>query len=50
MIESELANAGMAGAFILYLIYDRKVLIQQLIDAVKTNTEATNRLANRIKK
>ena len=34
MIEEQLLNYGMAGIFILYLIYDRQVVIKGLTNAL----------------
>ena len=35
MIEEELIQYGMAGIFILYLIYDRQVLLRGMTKALK---------------
>jgi len=34
MIEDQLLQYGMAGVFILYLIYDRQVLIRGLVKSM----------------
>ena len=34
MIEENLLNYGMAGIFIIYLIYDRQVIIKGLVKAI----------------
>jgi len=41
MLEENLVNYGMAGLFILYLIYDRRILMREVIDSIKTNTSVT---------
>jgi len=48
MLEDYLLNYGMGGIFILYLIYDRKVVMKELTDSIKTNTEVTQSLKDSI--
>jgi len=38
MIEEELLQYGAAGIFILYLIYDRQVLLTKITKALERNT------------
>ena len=40
MFEDQLLNYGAAGVFILYLIYDRQVIIKGLKDSMNKLTEA----------
>ena len=40
ILENALLNYGMAGLFILYLIYDRQVLVKGLVKSIDTLTEA----------
>jgi hypothetical protein len=48
MLEDYLLNYGMGGIFILYLIYDRKVVMKELTDTIKTNTAVTQSLKDSI--
>jgi hypothetical protein len=48
MLEEQLLNYGMAGIFIAYLIYDRRILMREVIDSIKTNTSVTQSLKNTI--
>jgi hypothetical protein len=48
MLEEYLLNYGMAGIFIAYLIYDRKVLMNDITESIKTNTAVTQSLKNAI--
>jgi len=41
MIEQPLLQYGMAGLFIIYLIYDRQVIIKRLTVAIDGVSEAT---------
>ena len=50
MIEQPLLQYGMAGIFILYLIYDRQVLLKKVIEAMDRNTEATKNLCLKLSK
>jgi len=38
MIEDQLLNYGMAGIFILYLIYDRQIIIRGLTKSIDSLT------------
>lgn len=40
MIENALLNYGMAGLFIIYLIYDRQVLVKGLVRSIDQLTNA----------
>jgi len=44
MIEDALLNYGMAGLFILYLIYDRQVLVKGLVRSIDRLTEAIGKV------
>lgn len=44
MIEQPLLQYGMAGIFIIYLIYDRHTILKKLISAIEINTEVTREL------
>jgi len=46
MIEETLLNYGMAGVFIAYLIYDKKVLSAEIVDSLRANTRAIERLCH----
>lgn len=39
MIEDALLNYGMAGLFIIYLIYDRQVLLKDITKTLKSLNE-----------
>ena len=43
MIEEALLNFGMAGIFIMYLIYDKKVLVKSLVKAIDQLTDTLKR-------
>lgn len=43
MIEENLIEYGMAGIFILYLIYDRQVLLKSITRALDRNTNVMER-------
>lgn len=40
MIEESLFQYGMAGIFIMYLIYDRQVLVKGLVNSIDELTKA----------
>ena len=40
MIETSLVDYGIAGAFILYLIYDRHILIKGLVKSIDALTHS----------
>ena len=40
MIENALLNYGMAGLFIMYLIYDRQILVKGLVKSMDELTQA----------
>lgn len=48
MIEEALLNYGMAGIFILYLIYDRQILLKSLRTSMDNLTEAIHTLQKTI--
>lgn len=48
VLEENLLNYGMAGIFILYLIYDKTILMKEVIENIKTNTTVTVSLKERI--
>jgi len=50
MFDNALLQFGMAGIFILYLIYDKQVLMKEVIDSIKTNTQVTQSLKETIDK
>lgn len=50
MFEETLVNYGMAGVFILYLIYDRQTISKEIIESIKTNTAVTQSLKETIEK
>lgn len=50
MFEEQLIQYGMAGTFILYLIYDKNVLMKEVIDTIKTNTQMLSTLKDTISK
>jgi len=50
VLGERLANYGMAGLFIAYLIFDRQVLMKGLKESIIKNTEVLNELCSRIKK
>jgi len=50
VLEDALLNYGMAGLFILYLIYDRNVLMKEVIESIKTNTIVTQSLKDSIER
>ena len=50
MIEEQLLNYGMAGIFIIYLIYDRQVIIKKLIKAIEGLTSQLEVMKGREKK
>lgn len=50
MIESALLQYGIAGIFILYLIYDKNVLMKEVVESIKTNTAVTQSLQKAIEK
>ena len=39
ILENALLNYGMAGLFILYLIYDRQILVKGLVKAINELTD-----------
>ena len=43
MIEEALLNFGMAGIFIMYLIYDKQVLVKSLVKAIDQLTDTLKR-------
>ena len=43
MIEDALLNYGMAGIFIMYLIYDRQVLVRGLQKSIDRLTQAISK-------
>lgn len=50
MFDSELLQFGMAGVFILYLIYDKTVLMKEVVESIKTNTTVTQALKDTIER
>lgn len=50
MIEEALLNYGMAGIFILYLIFDRQVLLKGIQDSLEKNTTATLEMIEYLKR
>ena len=40
ILENALLNYGMAGLFIIYLIYDRQVLVKGLVKSINELTDA----------
>jgi len=42
MIEDQLLNYGMAGIFILYLIYDKQILMKKVSTSIDNLTKAIN--------
>lgn len=49
MLENALYNYGMAGIFILYLIYDRQVLVKGLIKSIDKLTLAVSNMGKTYK-
>lgn len=49
IFENELAQFGMAGLFIIYLIYDSQVWKRAIITAINKNTEAIDDLKENLK-
>ncbi len=49
MIEHELAQYGLAGTFIAYLIFDRHVLLRKLTQSLNQNTEVMRELCYKMK-
>jgi len=47
MIEDALLNYGVAGIFILYLIYDRQVILAKVMESISKNTAVLERLCNK---
>lgn len=53
MIETELLNYGMAGIFIIYLIWDKAVILKklnQLSQVIRSNTEVIRAFTCTMKK
>lgn len=42
VFAKQLLNFGMAGLFILYMIYDKQVLQKKMIKTIENNTSALN--------
>ncbi|GEM_PF-4295747 len=47
-LSASLLNYGMAGIFIIYLIYDRQYIIKRLQESIDKNTEVTSILNERL--
>ena len=48
MIEDNLIQYGMAGIFIIYLIYDRQVLLLKITKALDRNTQVLEKFINKL--
>lgn len=44
MFDAQLFQFGMAGIFVAYLIYDKQILMKEVIESIKTNTAVTQSL------
>jgi len=44
-----LQNYGVAGMFIIYLVYDRQVLLRKVVQAIDKNTQALRNLHTEIR-
>ena len=50
MFDAQLFQFGMAGIFVAYLIYDKQILMKEVIESIKTNTAVTQSLKEVIEK
>ena len=50
MFDAQLFQFGMAGIFVAYLIYDKQILMREVIESIKTNTQVTQALKDIIEK
>jgi hypothetical protein len=50
MFDAQLFQFGMTGIFVAYLIYDKQILMKEVIDSIKTNTMVTQALKETIDK